>query len=57
VKSNRSKKEQNAPKRIRELREELEHLSDYLELLEARAQNFGTRRYSTKQVKKLLNLR
>ena len=56
MKSNRSKREQNGPKRIRELREELEDLSDYLELLEARAQNSGTRRYSTKQVKKLLNL-
>ncbi len=44
-------------KRIRDLRLELEDLIDYLELLEARAQNFGKRRYSTEQVKKMLNLK
>ena len=44
-------------KRINELREELEDLVDYLDLLEARARNFGKRRYGTEQVKKMLNLK
>ena len=43
--------------RIAELREESKDLIDYLDLLEARAQNFGKRRYSTEQVKKMLNLK
>jgi predicted DNA-binding protein len=43
--------------RIAELREELEDLIDYLDLLEARVQNFGKKRYSTEQVKKILNLK
>ncbi len=43
--------------RIAELRQELEDLVDYLDLLEARTQNFGKRRYSTEQVKKVLNLK
>ena len=38
--------------RIAELRQELEDLVDYLDLLEARAQNFGKRRYSTEQVRR-----
>lgn len=57
VKSHRSTREQNVLKRIRDLRLELEDLIDYLDLLEARAQNFGKRRYSTEQVKKMLKLR
>ena len=44
-------------KRTAELREVLENLVDYLDLLEARAQNFGKRRYSTEQVKKMLQLK
>ncbi len=44
-------------KRIRDLRLELEDLIDYLDLLEARAQNFGKRRYSTEQVKKMLAIK
>jgi hypothetical protein len=44
-------------KSIAELRQELEDLTDYLDLLEARAQNFGKRRYSTEQVKKMLGLK
>ena len=44
-------------KRIRELREEMEDLIDYLDLLEARAQNFGKRRYSAEQVKKMLDVK
>lgn len=43
--------------RIAELRQELEDLIDHLDLLEARAQNFGKRRYSTEQVKKVLGLK
>ena len=43
--------------RIAELRQELEDLVDYLDLLEARAQNFGKRRHTTEQVKKMLNLK
>jgi len=44
-------------KKIGDLREELENIMDYLDLLEARAQNFGKKRYSTEQVKKILNLK
>jgi cell division protein FtsB len=44
-------------KKIADLREELEDLTDYLNLLEARARNFGKRRYSTEQVKKMLLLK
>ncbi len=44
-------------KRIRDLRLELEDLIDYLDLLEARAQNFGKRRYGTEQVKKMLAIK
>jgi hypothetical protein len=50
-------REQSVPKRIHELREEMEDLSDYLELLEARAQNSGKRRYSAEQVKKMLDVK
>jgi len=45
---------QNERRLTRELREEIENLIDYLDLLEARAQNFGKKRYSTEQVKKML---
>jgi hypothetical protein len=54
----RFKREQKyVTERIAELREELENLIDYLDLLEARARNFGKKRYSTDQVKKILNLK
>lgn len=43
--------------KIAELREELEDLIDYLDLLEARARNFGKRRYSSEQVKKMLRVK
>ena len=49
--------QQKVPKRIRELREEIENLIDWLDLLEARALNLGKKRYSTEQVKKMLDLR
>ena len=58
VNKNRFKHEQKyVIERISELREELENLVDYLDLLEARAQNFGKRRYSTEQVKRTLGLK
>lgn len=54
----RFKREQKyVAQRIAELREELENLIDYLDLLEARAQNFGKSRHTTEQVKKLLQLK
>jgi hypothetical protein len=58
VNKNRFKQEQKyVVERIAELRQELEDVVDYLDLLEARAQNFGKRRYSTEQVKKMLGLK
>jgi len=58
VNKTRFKQEQKyVTERIAELREELEDLIDYLDLLEARVQNFGKKRYSTEQVKKILNLK
>jgi len=55
---NRFKQEQKyVIERIAELREELEDLNDYLDLLEARAQNFGKKRYSTEQVKKMFGIK
>jgi len=54
----RFKREQKyVTERIAELREELENLIDYLELLEARARNFGKKRYNTEQVKKMLQVK
>jgi hypothetical protein len=54
----RFKREQKyVTERIAELREELENLLDYLDLLEARARNFGKKRYSTEQVKTMLQLK
>ncbi len=54
---NRFKQEQKyVVEKIAKLREELENLVDYLDLLEARARNFGKRRYTTEQVKKVLKL-
>ena len=58
VNKTRFKQEQKyVTERIAELREELEDLIDYLDLLEARVQNFRKKRYSTEQVKKILNLK
>jgi hypothetical protein len=54
----RFKREQKyVVEKIAELREELADLIDYLDLLEARAQNFGKRRYSTEQVKRMLGIK
>ena len=41
---------------IRTLREKMEDLDDYLDLLEARARNQGKATYTTEQVKKFLGL-
>jgi hypothetical protein len=49
--------EKYVTERIAELREELENLIDYLDLLEARAINFGKKRYSTTEVKKMLGIK
>ncbi len=58
VNKNRFRQEQKyVVERVAELRQELEDLVDYLDLLEARAQNFGKRRYGTEQVKKMLGLK
>ena len=58
VDKNRFKREQKyVVERIAKLREELENLVDYLDLLEARARNFGKKRYSTEQVKKMLGIK
>jgi len=58
VNKNRFKQEQKyVTERIAKLRAELEDLIDYLDLLEARVRNFGKRRYSAEEVKKLLQLK
>ena len=58
INKTRFKREQKyVAERIAELREELENLIDYLDLLEARSLNLGKKRYSTEQVKKMLNLK
>ena len=58
VNKSRYRREQKyVVERIAELRQELEDLVDYLDLLEARAQNFGKRRCGTEQVKKMLGLK
>ena len=58
VNKSRFRREQKyVVERIAELRQELEDLVDYLDLLEARAQNFGKRRHTTQQVKKMLELK
>ena len=56
-KSSFKREQKYVTQRIAELREELENLIDYLDLLEARALNFGKKRYSTEQVKKMLQLK
>jgi hypothetical protein len=58
VNKNRFKQEQKyVTERIAELRQELEDVTDYLDLLEARARNLGKPRYNTEQVKKMLGLK
>ena len=43
-------------KQIGSLREQMEDLNDYLDLLEARARNKGKRTFSTDEVRKQLGL-
>jgi hypothetical protein len=58
VTKTRFKREQKyVTQRIAKLREELEDLIDYLDLLEARALNFGKKCYSTEQVKKMVGIK
>jgi hypothetical protein len=58
VNKNRFKREQKyVIERIAELREELEDLIDYLDLLEARARNFGKPRFSTEEVRKIIGIK
>ena len=51
------KQQAHVLKRIRKMREEMEDLHDYLDLLEARAVNEGKATYSTTEVKKKLGLK
>ncbi len=46
----------NVLNQISSLREQLEDLHDYLDLLEARARNKGKRTYATDEVRKQLGL-
>jgi cell division protein FtsB len=58
IKKPHFKREQKyVTERIAELREELENLIDYLDLLEARARNFGKKSYTTNEVKKMLGIK
>jgi hypothetical protein len=57
VKKHRFKRDQKyVIEKIAEIREELEELIDYVDLLEARALNFGAPKYTTKQVKETLKI-
>jgi cell division protein FtsB len=49
-------KKRRIVKQICRLREEVEDLMDYLDLLEARAKNEGKRTYSTEEVRAQLGL-
>ena len=44
-------------RQVGRLRHEIEDLTDYLDLLEARARNLGKRRLSTAEVKQRLGLK
>jgi cell division protein FtsB len=46
----------NAIRQISALREQMDDLNDYLDLLEARARNKGKRTYTTDEVRKQLGL-
>ncbi len=50
------KQQKNVINQISSLREQMEDLSDYLDLLEARARNKGKRTFSTDEVRKQLGL-
>jgi hypothetical protein len=57
VNKNRSRDQKYVIERIAHLREELEDLTDYVDLLEARAMNLDKPVYSTEEVKKILKIR
>ncbi len=48
--------QKNVIKQISSLREQVEDLNDYLDLLEARARNQGKRAFTTEEVRKQLGL-
>lgn len=57
VNKRRFKREQKyILEKIAEIREELEELIDYVDLIEARALNFGAPRYTTKQINETLKI-
>jgi cell division protein FtsB len=50
------RQQKNVLKQISSLREQMEDLNDYLDLLEARARNQGKPTFTTEQVRKHLGL-
>jgi cell division protein FtsB len=50
------RQQKTALKQIGSLREQMEDLNDYLDLLEARARNKGRRTFTTDEVRKQLGL-
>jgi cell division protein FtsB len=48
--------QKNVIRQISSLREQVEDLNDYLDLLEARARNQGKRTFTTEEVRKQLGL-
>jgi len=55
-KSSAKARQKNVIKQISLLREQMEDLNDYLDLLEARARNQGKRTFTTEEVRKQLGL-
>jgi cell division protein FtsB len=55
-KSSAKNSRKNVMSQISALREQMEDLNDYLDLLEARARNKGKRTYTTDEVRKRLGL-
>lgn len=51
-----AKARNNVIRQISSLREQMEDLNDYLDLLEARARNKGKRTFTTDEVRKQLGL-
>ena len=49
-------RQKNVIRQISSLREQVEDLNDYLDLLEARARNQGKRTFTTEEVRKQLGL-
>ena len=55
-KSSAKARQKNVIKQISLLREQMEDLNDYLDLLEARARNQGKRTFTTEEVREQLGL-